>query len=80
MNRVLVEVSKAIESGAIDPDASSIVLQFIVEKRRRANGCRDEHIALAEIIRRALVDAESPNDLESALEIIDGMRPQKKNP
>ena len=78
MNRVLVEVSKAIESGTIDPETTSIVLQFIVEKRRRVNGCRDEHVALAEIIRRALVDADSPNDLESALEILDGMRPQEK--
>lgn len=77
MNRILLEVAKAIETGTLDTEACAIVLSFIVEKRHMHEASADEHVALAEVIRRALVDADSPDDLHSVLEIIEGMQKVK---
>ncbi len=63
MNRVLLEVAKAIDSGVISAELALIVLSFIVEKKTKIG--QDENVALAVSIRRALADLIGVRDAEA---------------
>ncbi len=78
MNRVLLEVAKAIESGAIGPELALIILSFIVEKKSIIG--QDENVALAVAIRRALADVDTDDDLFATLEFIESEQSRTKDP
>ncbi len=78
MNRVLLEVTKAIEAEVLDDCTCALVLQFIVERRCAGESCKDEFVKCAEVIRRALVDASAPGDLYEVQSVLESMAAVKR--
>ena len=78
MNRVLLDVAKAIDAGVIDQDMAHDILSFIVETKRHEDSMADESVALAEFIRRGLVNATTTQDEIDCYTILDTLRSERR--
>jgi CRISPR/Cas system-associated protein Cas10 (large subunit of type III CRISPR-Cas system) len=74
MNRVLLNVAKALDAGTIDPAMAHDILSFVVETKSREESAADESVALAEFIRRGLVNATTTQDEIDCYTILDDLR------
>lgn len=70
MNRVLLEVAKALETGSLTDTDAALTLAFIVEKTPRDQSPNDPGVVLAIAIRRALVDLDTDGDYRDVVAIL----------